>query len=160
VTGRDEDRLRALAESVDESTGKIIPIPTDYGQIPTFAADIRNSVTKNGVVASAICWIHSIAPEAPLVVADLIGNRTAPAEYFHILGSTSANPESEDSEVVATLKARDDIKYHQIILGFKLTQDGSRWLTDNEICAGVLHAIRAKEAVYVVGTVTPWSRRP
>lgn len=56
--------------------------------------------------------------------------------------------------------ALENIRYREIILGFVLEGDRSRWLTDAEISAGVLAAVDADQPRYIVGTVRPWHLRP
>ena len=47
------------------------------------------------------------------------------------------------------------------MLGFVRQAGRSRWLTDDEICRGVLRAIGTVEPEpIVVGQVEPWSARP
>ena len=50
--------------------------------------------------------------------------------------------------------------YRQIILGFVLEGNTSRWHTNKEIAAGVNRAIQADEERFVVGTLEPWEMRP
>lgn len=47
-----------------------------------------------------------------------------------------------------------------MVLGFRVEDDGSRWLTHEEISEGILAAIADPQPVQVIGTVTPWERRP
>ena len=52
------------------------------------------------------------------------------------------------------------LRFHQIILGFHVDEDGSRWLHNAEIAAGVLLAIDQPKDITIIGTVTPWFARP
>jgi hypothetical protein len=45
-------------------------------------------------------------------------------------------------------------------LGFVLEGNHSRWLTHAEISGGVIHSIQTQSKRHVVGTLTPWYRRP
>ncbi len=160
VVGRSRDKLAKLVGSTNKADGRIVALPVDYRETSAFAGAIRGSVSKYGPIMTAICWIHSNAAAAALAVADLIGNESSPRDYFHVLGSPSANPLHSDQQLLSALESSQGIIYHKIILGFRLTAGGSRWLMDDEICEGVLAAVNLRQREYVVGTVEPWSRRP
>ena len=50
--------------------------------------------------------------------------------------------------------------YRQVLLGFVPEGDGARWLTNDEISAGVLAAIDEDTALFRIGVTRPWSLRP
>jgi hypothetical protein len=52
------------------------------------------------------------------------------------------------------------IDYQAVVLGFMLEGAKSRWLTNAEICDGVLAALQSERALSIVGTVEPWSAKP
>ena len=76
------------------------------------------------------------------------------------MGSAAGSPLNEAGALRNQVEPRSDLAYHQIVLGFKREACSSRWLTDEEISAGVLDAVSEKQPSYVVGTVTPWDERP
>lgn len=160
VVARRRSRLDTLAKSVEHSSGKIVGIALDYADTGMLVRSLRDEVAGHGRFTAAICWIYSHASEAVTAVADAIADEDNPTRYFLIRGSASVNPEAKDSKVVEELRSLCGIAYHQITLGFKLTGQGSRWLTDEEICSGVMQALRSDAESYVVGTVAPWSKRP
>jgi hypothetical protein len=45
-------------------------------------------------------------------------------------------------------------------LGFKIEDNSSRWLTNDEISSGVIEAITNDEEEKIVGIVSPWDKRP
>ena len=53
-----------------------------------------------------------------------------------------------------------NVAYRQVILGFQIEGERSRWLTHGEISQGVLQAIADDAEYHVVGVVRPWERRP
>nr|QQZ48808.1 hypothetical protein JKL49_15675 [Phenylobacterium glaciei] len=48
----------------------------------------------------------------------------------------------------------------QVVLGFKVEEAGSRWLTHDEISDGVLEAARADRLLTIIGQTEPWSAKP
>ncbi len=52
------------------------------------------------------------------------------------------------------------VRRHLVVLGFQLTLQGRRWLKTHEIAAKVLNTVRSGKRLTVVGTVSPWERRP
>ncbi len=129
---------------------EVKPLAADYRS----AAALATTLTTVEPFERAVVWIHSDAPEAPQTVARFV---TGP--YLHVLGSASANPSRPDQSRRAGFEALG-CDYREVILGFVRESGRSRWLTDTEISAGVLAALRSNERRSVIGTVTPWQDRP
>jgi len=53
-----------------------------------------------------------------------------------------------------------NMRYRTILLGFVVEGKTSRWLTNNEICDGVIEAIENDARDSIIGTVEPWNKRP
>ena len=118
------------------------------------------SVDAFGPIDLVVAWIHDVAPETPLILAESLAEASRQVQYFHVLGSAVANPNitlATEAEVFARIIG---VSYHRVILGFRIESDGSRWLIDDEISSGILKAIAAGQPEYVVGVVRPWSARP
>ena len=81
-----------------------------------------------------MCWIHTDAPDAPRIVADAL----APGARLVQVFGTRVWP-LEDVPL--------HVAYRQVLLG---SVDG-RWLTHEEISAGVLDAMDADRPLSVVG---------
>jgi hypothetical protein len=80
--------------------------------------------------------------------------------YFHVLGSAADDPSQPDDARRSRFAALSDLVYHEVILGFIVDRGTSRWLTHDEISAGVLAAIDRGAPRSIVGTTRPWSARP
>ncbi|MBI0445345.1 short-chain dehydrogenase [Deinococcus sp. DB0503] len=117
-------------------------------------AALEQALAQAGPVDRAVVWIHGTAPEAPAVVV-----RHVHGPYWHVLGSAVANPAKPHSRRREQFAALGN-DYREIILGFVLEGDNSRWLTHAEISGGVLHALRHDLKRHVIGVVEPWARRP
>ncbi|MGC4379358.1 short-chain dehydrogenase [Fictibacillus sp. Mic-4] len=154
VIGRRNARLKELVEKASSSE-KITPISVDYHDGEKFKAELNKTMEKNGPVDIAVAWIHSTAPEGMNILETTISSHAAKKwELFHIKGSAASRIPRTD------LSTSQNCDYRQIILGFILDGDSSRWLTNNEIAEGVIRAISRKEKLHIVGVVEPWDKRP
>ncbi|GBC85974.1 hypothetical protein HRbin11_02441 [bacterium HR11] len=124
------------------------------------AQALEEAVHRFGPIGLAVVWIHRVAPEAPWVVARYVGTAATPGHYFHVLGSATDDPSRPDPGRRTRFDALPNLQYHEVILGFMRTPRGTRWLTDEEICQGVLRAIDSGADRWIVGTVEPWSDHP
>jgi hypothetical protein len=88
--------------------------------------------------------------------------RQVSAVYCEVLGSASADPARPDllQAWQALFQPLTTPKLCLAVLGFMMENDHARWLTDEEISAGVGRALESEDPVTIVGTVTPWSARP
>jgi molybdopterin-guanine dinucleotide biosynthesis protein A len=110
------------------------PVETDYRDERRLREAVARAVVERGPIELAVCWIHTDAPEAPRVVADGL----APGARLVQVFGTRVWPLGEVPLHVA---------YRQVFLG---ERDG-RWLTHEEISAGVLEAVDADRPLHVVG---------
>lgn len=158
VVARNRRRLRSLADEAERRGGAVYCIPVDYRDGDALTAALRDAVAAHGPLELAVVWIHSIAPEAPLQVAR--ATVAASCRFFHLLGSAAADPSAPDTGRRERFESIPGLSYHEVVLGFVLEGRRSRWLTNDEIAAGVLAAIDSAAARSVVGAVEPWSARP
>lgn len=158
VIARSREPLDDMAR---ESGGRIDPIALDYRHTDGLVRALDRSVTAHGPIVLVVAWIHAVAPDAPLVVARAAaaggGHRV---DYFHVLGSAADDPSQPDPQRRRRFAAVAGLEYHEVILGFVLEGSSSRWLTDDEIAAGVLESIDRGAPRWIVGTTRPWSARP
>jgi NAD(P)-dependent dehydrogenase (short-subunit alcohol dehydrogenase family) len=148
VVARRDAPLAALAA---EAPGAIHPIPADYTNFLDLAARLRAAVIAHGPIRLAIIWVHhDDAPSAPLAIAEFLADPADPCRLFHILGSSSMlRPED------AALRLIPGLLYHRILLGSVADGDTRRWLTDEEICDGVVRAIETDAPETDVGDRPP-----
>jgi uncharacterized protein YbjT (DUF2867 family) len=127
VVARGSGRLEALRSD------RITPVQVDYSDLLAFGAALDAAIAERGAVGLAVCWIRSWQPESLRVVADKLAGKSP---FFHVLG-TSGAPAAE----------LDGVDYRIIRLGRK----GDRWLSNEEISAGVLGAIDRNAADFLAG---------
>jgi hypothetical protein len=159
VIARDESKLDKLILSKGES-GFINPVIVDYKKSNLLKEKLTNAADSYGKIDLAVSWIHSSAPEAPFIIARFLNNQNVTVKYFHIQGSASSNPVTNDNYFEKAFSQYNNINYRKIILGFIIDDNQSRWLTDVEISNGVIDAINKNKEQYIVGTVEPWDKRP
>jgi hypothetical protein len=157
VIARNPARLRMLADQA--APGRIVPVIVDYRDVGALDDALAKILDSHGRPDRAFCWVHDdIAPDALLQVAGYVRG-----PFWHILGSAAGNPAKP--QILSGWRERfrcrwPQLDYRQIVLGFVLEPGKSRWLTDTEISDGVYSAAQSGDALRIVGTVDPWSRRP
>lgn len=129
----------------------------DYHDEAAFAAALKAAVDRSGPIDLAVAWFHTLKIPAPRRLAEQVRGR-----MFQVLGSAVADPghprRLETARKVA--EGLPDCAVRQVVLGFKVEDGRSRWLTNAEISAGVLAAIRADLTYSMIGQSEPWSARP
>lgn len=147
VLARNEKRIRAIADTV-------IPVVCDYND----GAALSESLSLIAAPDLVIAWIHGRAPHARRTLAECVA---AEGRFVQILGSAHGDPShperlAEMGQAVEGLA----IDYQAVVLGFVREGVASRWLSNDEISAGVFGAIETQRPLAIVGTVEPWSARP
>ena len=116
---------------------------------------LAEATKKHGMFEAAVVWLPGEMLDVHTTIAQHINGR-----YFHVLGKESYNPEQPITTPYATFKHFPNVSYHQIVLGWFVEQDSSRWLVEDEIAVGVAAAMRYNHTRWKVGTITPWQNRP
>lgn len=152
VVGRDIQKLKRLSDS----SKHIIPISVDYHNKSQLRSEINKSINSNGTYEIVVAWVHNNEKQ----IIDIINNEIRDLSdkewrLFHVLGSSS-NLE----EILQEIGDIENCEYHQVQLGFIIENDKSRWLTHDEISNGVINCISTNSKKYLVGTLTPWNKRP
>ena len=133
LAGRGHAVTSIARRRVDLAPG-IVSVALDYRDGAALVDALARATQSHGPIELAVCWIHTDAPGAPGVVADAL----APgARLVQVFGT----------RVWPLDTAPLHIAYRQVLLGSK---DG-RWLTHEEIGAGVLEAVDADRPTAAVG---------
>jgi hypothetical protein len=132
----------------------------NYNDGDAFVSSLNRARDGQGPITLAVGWFATLGP-APALAART-GAPGAPGRFFHILGSAMADPARPDRlpRAAQVADAASFCAYRQVVLGFVPEGQGARWLTNDEISAGVLAAIDADAAVSKIGVTEPWSARP
>jgi len=160
------DRFTAVARSLAslQDLGCDLPaagerwlLPLNWDEPDRFLASLDHHVQVIGIPTLVVAWIHDMSLGKR--VAELFSTTANACDFFHILGSASANPAVAVSAPLSNASP-NRLAYHRVILGFRRTQNRSRWLTNAEISNGVLDAIVSNKPQHVVGQIEPWGQRP
>ncbi len=149
----DGERLSLLSRQASAHGG----FDCDYYDEASFAAALDAAIARSGPITLAIAWFHSLKIAAPRMLAAQVRGR-----MFQVMGHAMGDPERPDRLATAAKVAEGlpDCALRQVVLGFKIEPGRSRWLTNEEISAGVLSAVQADLTYSVIGQTEPWSARP
>lgn len=159
AVARTHSRLSAVVRDAAGLSGSIHPLPADYTNGQELALAIRSAIAARGPIALAVCWIHSTAPDGPRMVAEMIASPVSVPVFLHVLGSEAADPTGPELGH-AEVREVEGIRCRRVVLGFVVEGGRSRWLSNDEIAAGVIGAIQTGREETVVGQVVPWGSRP
>ncbi|MBW8350877.1 short-chain dehydrogenase [Bacillus sp. IITD106] len=154
IVARNEKRMDELIKRVDRPA-TITPALVNYRDEDSFRAQIQQLIKENGPFEIVVAWIHSGAEHVLPIIAEENKLFERPWRLFHILGSST-----NLQEVINQVKVPASCLYRQVQLGFIIEHNRSRWLTHQEISAGVIKAITQDQSVHIIGTVEPWDMRP
>lgn len=155
VIGRTEEKFNLLQDKASHPE-RLHFISCDYQDVDDFTKKVADVLDIEGPAELAVTWIHSNNKQALIQLERIISKINSDEwKLFHIHGSMASRQPHR------TLTGSPNCKDHEIILGFILKgNDSSRWLTNYEISAGVMDAIKENSHTKVIGTVEPWDRRP
>lgn len=160
VIARSRERLESLVRAASPFPGNVNPLALDYRENERLVKELRGAVERYGPVELAVCWIHSVAPDALRLTVETLSASASSLCVVHVRGSASANPASGGPRPPEWMRKFPSVRYRQAILGFVVEGGRSRWLTHEEISDGVISAIAKGAETAIVGTVEPWSMRP
>lgn len=154
VIARRAERMDKLIKKTN-SDREITPLFVNYKNVDELQKKIRATIKQNGKIELVVAWIHSDAKDALDTIAKEVSNSHLQWELFHVLGSSS-----NVDQIKRSISVPDDCLYYQIRLGFVIEDNQSRWLTHQEISAGIIETIKKREKIRVVGQLEPWEKRP
>ena len=151
VIGRNPEKMQRL---IVENPVRLTPVLVDYTSTKELAEQLVHIQQKNGPIHFVVAWIHSTGQQVIPCLTEFLPH-SEPWKLFQVNGSSSNLQEMKAKTVVPP-----NVSFHQVLLGFKIESGKSRWLTHDEISDGVIKAIRENNSQLVIGTITPWEKRP
>lgn len=154
---RTKRSLEALHSMLPASSGTHHMLALDWNKPGEFLQAVQAHLARTELPDLVVAWMHD--DELAIRLAASLAESESRCHFFHVVGSAAADP----SRIAASLSGRvppSNIVYHRVILGFVHADQGTRWLTNEEISAGLLGALAHAEAEHIVGTVQPWASRP
>lgn len=151
VIGRYPEKMQRL---IEQNPAQMTPVLVDYTNTKILAEQLHRIQKKNGPIHLVVAWVHSTGQQVIPCLTESLSNSQS-WKLFHLNGSSS-----NLQEIKAKTAVPIHVHYHQILLGFKIENDASRWLTNEEISDGVIKAIREDKSEHIIGTIAPWEKRP
>lgn len=160
VVARSYNRLQDLVLVTEGLSGALNPLMFDYRLPADLRDEIEEAIATFGPITTAVCWIHSQATQTPVELGSLLNGSGSTCRYFDLLGSMSIDPRRLLAERRLQIEQYRNVRYYAVMLGFMNDRGRNRWLTDTEICDGVLAALDRPRPETVIGTLDPWPSRP
>jgi hypothetical protein len=157
VIGLEQEGLLSLALEAQEcNLSRVNPIMVDYRDAQALEASLQEAMRFFGPLTMAVVWINPEAlPGAADTLANVISAHSPVCRFFQVLPSAGIGPKDRrflDNPFPGFPK----ILYRKIILGFKVEQGMSVWLSDKEIVEGVIQALRNDSRSVTIGTADPY----
>ncbi|WP_245308243.1 short-chain dehydrogenase [Halalkalibacter urbisdiaboli] len=150
VIGRRKERMMQL---ISRGTGKLRPLVVDYNDKEKLKEELDDTVNNNGRFSLVVAWIHPEVSALNSLLHLLCCEKNW--TLIHVL-SSQVNMEIIQNSILLP----GDCYYQQVQLGFKIENQTSRWLTHQEIVAGVIQSIYSSQKKSIVGTISPEEFRP
>ena len=151
VIGRNTEGFQILEKESGKLATKLNRLQLDYCDYLELTNKLINSIKNFGDVSLCISWIHSSAPAAPLITAKIL-NHSSECFFYEILGTETINQTGEKEKREDAFKVFENIRYYQVALGYiSENVNTNRWLTHDEISAGVLEAIDSGKKYFQIG---------
>jgi len=149
-------RTRSKMKKLTEASQRVMPMLVDYDDEALLKSEIQKSIAAHGAYHTVVAWIHRNDGNIIRIVCDEIRSVSDRKwSLYHILGSRS-----NLDDIAKEIGEIPNCAVHQIQLGFIIENETSRWLTHEEISNGVINSIVSSAKRTVVGTLTPWEKRP
>lgn len=153
VISRTESDLQALKREAVESGGKINPLALDYRDQNNLKKQLESAIAEHGGITLVVNWMHTDAIDSSEIIADVL-NRTSPfCRYFQVLPSETDDVRRGRAYYDDPFTDLDKVLYRKIILGLADDDGVTRWLTDDEISAGIIDALRNDRKDAIIGKV-------
>lgn len=121
----------------------------DWNAPDHFLAEIERHIAATEPPELVVAWIHD--DHLALRVSATLARIGHSMRFFHIIGSARTNPKHIADTLLHGLELPSNIRYHQVVLGAHRLGGQRRWLTHQEISAGVLQAVEQEQAQWIVG---------
>ncbi len=147
VIARNPDRLIKLAKR----NINIKAINLDYFNVEALGAELEKAIQLNGPVETVVAWIHKEEEKIIKTIGNEINtNSNRTWKLFHVCGSSTSNKINFPINCI----------YHLVKLGFKIENNSSRWLNNDEISIGVIESIKSGNPESIIGVLEPSDKKP
>ncbi len=162
VLSSSEPQLAALQQSEAARNWTVVSYGVDFNDFDQVASILRTAVAQRNLFDYALVAVRSLS--LPVLYALFAELTTGLVD--RILDSSAADPNNlktihDERKILMALLP--PFRYREIIIGFVLEPQGSRWLIVDEIQTGVSriarHCSRPGNRM-ILGTLRPWEARP
>ena len=138
----------AMQAAAELGLGHDSALPLDWRHQDAFGSALRQRAAALGAFDLALLWLHDDGQQAlEMLLHDFA---QAKALVVHVLGSADADPGAGNAAIRSLVMQHGLLSYVTVMLGSKPGAGGGRrWLTDAEISAGAIAAIRTGRDVTV-----------
>ncbi len=134
-------------------------ISINYAQTDNFIGAIQIVQKEWQGFDRAIIWMHNHAQASLVALLELLNQQSQrTCDIYHLQGSAAYRPNRLDNSAIDAHISKEN--YHQVILGFQIEDNCSRWLTHQEISQGTIYAVENKIKRHIIGTIEPWEKHP
>lgn len=157
-TARSSRSISRMNEALCNTAANCMGLILDWNDETKFLKRLTAHCDESGYPSLTVAWLHDgrLGP----AIASLFAERTDGTTFYQIRGSAAARPGTDPLRYSELLSEHAGLDYHQIILGFKIEESGSRWLSNAENSSGIISAIETGDPLSTIGVVDPWGMRP
>jgi len=157
-TARSSRSVSRMNKTLANTTARCSGLALDWDYETKFISRLAAHCDESGYPSLTVAWLHNGLLGTK--IARLFAEHAGMTTFYQIRGSAAARPGTDPLLYTDLLSSHPGLEYHQIILGFKIEENGSRWLSNAEISAGVISAVAAGDSLTLIGVVEPWEMRP
>ncbi len=152
VIARDAERLTDLVQEAGDLQGRINPVNVDYNQTDKLRAVLFNAIHSYGPIILVVNWMRTYAVSGAEALAKVLNQTSPVCRYFQVLSTQNADHLPNEHFFSNPFERTQRILYRTIMLESQLDNKSQpRDLTNNEICNGIIDAIRNDRKNAVIG---------
>ncbi|WP_053959170.1 hypothetical protein [Sulfobacillus thermosulfidooxidans] len=149
VIGRSSNKLFRVMNQVAHRPHYVTPLVLDYHDHAKVHKWIQHIQLMQGPIDLVVSWIHE--PKNPVLLAIAEEITAYRHDFWRLIDIIS----SARQGTMTDIQLPRTCLVQRVILGYLNTSQGHRWLTHEEIVAGVIQAIeQSQEPVVAVGDIS------
>lgn len=161
VIARNRQRLEKLKQEAGELKGRINPIQVDYGDTDHLAKALIDATTNFGPIIMVVNWMDAEHKEASDIIARMVNFHSPICRFFQVLNLDDGQYQNNVRFFNNPYGDMHRVLYRTITLGFQVEDGGlTRLLSPQEVCAGIIDAVRNDRRNHVIGTTEATRLRP
>ncbi len=155
MVGRNRQKLQGVQSAAGALADRITLLVLDYQNRERLARWVAHVQLIEGPIDTVVAWIHGDQELVLATVVQEVERYRQSAWDLYLIQGIAGSLQPGPSPGVG-----DYGRFHQVILGYQVDGERSRWLTHEEIVQGTWQALQDGGATTVVGRVSPYSGRP